>query len=1272
MTAVSTVPTDVADEAVDPAAATPATGATPEVGATPGAGATPGVGAIPGADGAGHGDDAGRGAHPRGGGRAPAVGRGERIVLALGFVALAAAVVGTRWGVFAPDTRPDLYEQPGRFVRESLNAWVGGATGLGQGNFNAGAAPVGVVVWLIRTLGAPAWLAVRIWRLLLLVVAAWGIRRYLDGVVGDRLTPSARLVATVFWVANPYVIVAGNTTPILLPYALLPWTLLAFVRAARSGGWRWPAVFGLTFFLQSGLNAGVVPFFQLLALPAHLLHLRYVEHLRWRRLLGTLLRCGALSVLVSLYWLAPSMVASGTGASIASSTERPADVARTSSYAESARGLGLWSLYGRAGDRLYLGGYTVYLTSRLVLLATLTTTVAVGAALHRARSRLRLLVVGLLVTALPVMVGLFPGPDPYPAGRILGRIFDTVPATLAFRTTNKIGAVLVLGTTLALTLGTVALGGALARRRRPLRLVAGTLVVAVLVGIATPMWNGSLYPLGYRVPDRWHDAMDDLDAAGDGRVLVVPGGTGGNYRWGMRSPDDLFPSHLDRPVVSRNTVVGAGDPAGNFLTWFDTDLQQGVLPAEGISTVARYLGADRVLVRSDVLSEETEGARPAVVAAAADADPGLTPLRTYGRPGTDTVPGSAGAATAQDRALDPADAALPPLSVLAVRDPRPQVTVADAADLVLVDGDAAALSALTDLGLLAGSPPLRYLGDLDADQLARAVDAGARLVLTDTNQRRAWDINRLRNASGPVLRADEDLDAGSGPSLTLWPDEVDRQTVADLGPQVRAVTSHIETFGIRPWGKPTALVDGNETTTFWTGGIFSPLDGSVDVDLARPTPVTTLAVKVNPSEPARITALAVEVAGQRHEVEVPPGGGWVGVPVDGADTGRIRLTITGVTAGANPVGIDEVAINEGTVRAVDQLVTPRTAEVILDGAEPAAGDALRERLATVPTDVVLSRLTGEAGQRSDDEEALLNRRISLPVARTFGFRARLHPGEIDRQVLAAARAGDARCLPVAELDGEPLLARIVSLDAEGPAGSVAVEGCDVVDLDAGSHDVRAVFGWRLERIHLQSVDAGSVAAGPNADADGAAGAPDGTTPAPAVGIDATAGAPGELRFTVPAGSGERYLRTGIGWDPRWRLRIDGEDQGPPITVDGYAVGWPIGPEGGEAVVTFPPQRAVDGAFVVSAAGVAATVTLALWPGAPLPRRRRDEDDPPGGGDDDGDGGGDGDGRDGHAGADHDGDGDGRGDGDGDGDGHAGADHDGDGGDRRGDGEGGTS
>ncbi|MEZ5183474.1 MAG: alpha-(1-_3)-arabinofuranosyltransferase family protein [Acidimicrobiales bacterium] len=757
---------------------------------------------------------------------APPVGRREAALLAVGAVGLAVAVVGTRWGVFTPDTRPDLYQQPGAFLRSTVQAWVPGSSGLGQGNFNAGAAPVAAVVWCLRALGAEPWLAVRLWRLALLLIGAWGIRRYLGALLGHRLTVGSRLLATAFWVANPYVIVAGSTTPILLPYALLPWMLLAFLHGTRSpGSWRWPALFALAFFAQTGLNAGVVPFFGLLALPAHLVHARYAERHRWPDLLGLLLRCGALSVAVSLYWLLPSFLAAGTGAGIASGTEDPVDVARTSSYSETARLLGNWPLYGRAGTRLFLGSYTVYLTSPLVLVATFLVPVGVAVGLWRSRARERLLVVALLATALPVMVGLFPPDDLRPAGHVLLEIFERVPATLAFRTTNKVGAVVVL----AETIGLVLAWRAWQARSRPLRRrarAAGVGAVALLlVAISAPLWNGGLYPLGFTIPGTWHQATDDLDAAGDAsRVFVLPGGTGGNYRWGMRSPDDLFPSLLERPVAVRNTVVGRGDPAGNLLSAVDTAVAQGAAGERGISTAARYLGADAVLVRNDLLTEEIGGPAPSTVMRQVEADAGLAPLERYGRPGTDTVPGGSGRPSAEERRTYPTESRQPPLATYGVEEPIAPVRLAPTAAQVLVVGDGDALVPLAEAGIVDGTQPLRYVADLDDAEFAAAVAQGGRVVLTDTNRRRAWDINRTTNATSPTLEASDDIDGGNGSTTTRWPDDPDDQTVAEITGGA-TVGADPPAFGLHPFGRASNALDGDPTTAWITGG-FSTARGA--------------------------------------------------------------------------------------------------------------------------------------------------------------------------------------------------------------------------------------------------------------------------------------------------------------------------------------------------------------------------------------------------------------------------------------------------------------
>lgn len=1126
------------------------------------------------------------------------VGRGERLALAVGAIGLAVAVIATRAGVFTPDTRPDLYQRPGRFLVSALEAWVGGASGLGQANFNAGAAPVAAVVWVIRALGAPAWLSVRIWRLLLLFVAGWGIRRYLTVLLGRRLTAAGRLLATVFWVANPYVIVAGSTTPILLPYALLPWTMLAFVHACRRPrSWRWPAAFALAFFAQTGLNAGVVPFFQLLALPAHVVFARYVEGQRWRQLLGVVARCGALAVAVSLYWLLPSFLASSTGAGIAGSTESPRDVARTSSYAESGRLLGNWPLYGRAGDRLFLGDYTTYLTNPLVVLATFATPVAVGLVLWRARARERLLVVVLLATALPVMVGLFPPDDPYPAGRFLATVFDRVPASLAFRTTNKVGAVVVLAECLALALGVRAWERRTRSAGRRQRWAALALVALLLVGGAAPLWNGGLYPLGYRIPQSWQDATAELDDHDhDRRVLVVPGGTGGNYRWGMRSPDDLFPSLLGRPVAVRNTVVGRGDPAGNFLSAFDTALAEGSLPDGALSAVARSLGASDVLVRSDLLIEEISGPVPTDVVRAAGDDPGLTLARRWGRRGTDTVPGRSGPAPRSGRG----DAAIHPLVTYRVAADEPVVRAVPASAQLLVDGDGAATVALAGAGLADGTQPMRLLGDLDRGSFAQAVRDGGRVVLTDTNRRRAWDINRVANATSPTLTATGDVDAGNGATTTRWPDASERQTVSLLAGARRIVASR-PAFGLFPFGRPSNAFDGDPTTAWITGGFGTATGASIRVELDRPRTVQSVTVTPQDTEPSRITSVIVRVGGASVLQAVPPGGAPVTISFKPALVDEVELTVRSQTAGANPVGIASIGVDDLVVRESARL--PETYSELVSSA-----DAPTRRAALdLPLDLVLARAQGQPRDGTDDEESQLDRDWSLPAPRFFTFRAELSAAGVPPAVVSAARAGRGTCVEVARLDGAPVRARVVSAAGELDDGQVLLQGCEPVRLDAGDHQLRTIFGWRLDRAVLSSVAGGDrVVSATGSRPETARRAPRDTSLRV---VDRSA-----TRVDVQIGasrSGARLLRLGEAYDERWSLSVDGRDAGPPTVIDGYASGWRIDGRAHHLVATFGPQTAVDVTFAVSLVAVVGVVGVALLPVPGVVgrrRRRRDEEE----------------------------------------------------------------
>lgn len=1122
--------------------------------------------------------------------RPPRVRGPEAAFLVIGALVLGAAVVGTRWGVFTPDTRPDLYQNPAGFLRSTVQAWVGGSSGLGQGNFNAGAAPVAAVVWVIRTLGAPAWLAVRIWRLLILLVGAWGIRRYLGALMGRRLSVGARVLATVFWVVNPYVIVAGSTTPILLPYALLPWTMLAFLKATRSPrSWRWPALFALAFFAQTGLNAGVVPFFQLLALPAQIAHARWIEGRSWRDLVRVLARCALFCVLVSLYWLLPSFLASSTGAGIASGTENPVDVARTSSYAETARGLGNWPLYGRSGDREFLGDYTVYLTSPVVIICTYLIPVLVGLALWRSRARERLLVVVLLALGLPVMVGMFPPDDPYPAGSLLSTIFDKVPASLAFRTTNKVGAVVVLAETIALVIGWRTWEARVRNRGGRARWLGIGAVSLLLLGISTPLWNGGLYPLGYTIPGSWERATDRLDANNqDTRVLVVPGGTGGNYRWGMRSPDDLFPSLLDRPVAVRNTVVGRGDPAGNFLSSFDLALGQGSLTDGAISTTARYLGAGDVLLRNDLLTEEIGGPAPWVVVAQAAADPGLEHTASFGRRGSNTVPGESGRATKAVRTSDPDDAKQRPVMTYEVLDPTPPITAAPAASQVLAVGDGQAMPALVKAGIVDGSQPVRYLGELTSQEFADAVGRGGRVVLTDTNRRRAWDINRVANATSDTLRAGDDIDAGNGSTTTLWPDEPDDQTVSQLTDGVTVGASR-DGFGLHPYGRPSNAFDGDPSTAWITGGFGTAAGNSVWIDFPKPRRVDE--ITITPwagATPSTVAAVRVEV-GDKQVTEALIPGQDLKVGIEPSTASRVKVTILQQTEGDNPVGISDIAIDDVAIRNLTRA--PKTLSRLADQADAET----RDQLAAMPLDLVFTREQGSYQDRNDDEEAQLDRVFDLPDARTFTFAASLDVAEADDVVVAATRNGDRSCRRVAVLDGDWIEARVVSSRAELATGQMRIEGCAPIALAAGSHELQTVYQWRLNTARFASE--GTAEPAPVDPADRA--------------VTITDRSATEISMEVPAvDAGSRYLRLGEAYDERWALSIDGVDAGPPILVDGYSSGWLIDGDAHELVATFGPQGAVQATFAASAAAVVGVTAIALLPApAFLDRRRRREVEP---------------------------------------------------------------
>jgi arabinofuranan 3-O-arabinosyltransferase len=115
-----------------------------------------------------------------------------------------------------------------------------------------------------------------------------------------------------------------------------------------------------------------------------------------------------------------------------------------------------------------------------------------------------------------------------------------VPVAIAFRTTNKAGALVALAYALLFGFG----GAELLRRANP-RLplafpwraaLAGGVAVVLAVAVM-PAWTGGLYPLRYLIPDYWRQLARDVNAGPAGsRVLLAPGTSNVAYRWAWRDP----------------------------------------------------------------------------------------------------------------------------------------------------------------------------------------------------------------------------------------------------------------------------------------------------------------------------------------------------------------------------------------------------------------------------------------------------------------------------------------------------------------------------------------------------------------------------------------------------------------------------------------------------------------------------------------------------------------------------------------------------------------
>ena len=889
------------------------------------------------------------------------VRRAYRATIAVLWLVLGLVVLLNKQGAFTPDIKPEIYLAPARTAANLATSWVD-TQQLGFPNFNVGLAPVAAFVALLRTLGFGPALTVRLIHLGLLVLAATGATRLYAELAGRHAARTGRLLAGLLYVANPYTIVAGDTLAIMLPYAVLPWQVTFFVRALeRPRSWRWPAAFALTFVAMSGMNAGVVPALQLVYVPAVVAYVVATRSVTRAGLVGSLARCGVLTLAVSLYWLVPAFTARGLGAGVVNNSETLTGIAATSSISETLRGLGLWVMYGRGPDGPWQPGFVSYLTNPFVIVFSFALPVLVASAVLLAHGAFRRLALAMVVLATLVMVGIFPPDNPSPVGRALRYLFTHVPAFGAFRTTNKAGAVLMLGAALLVAAG----GATLVRRLSGTALAFACAGLAVLLlGATWPAWSGGLFSDRLDVPEYWREAAAAADQGSPTqRVWLVPGQVRSHYRWSQERVDDIDKSLLSRPSFVWTTIPNPSPVASNLLTAVDTQLQEGALPPGALSTAARYLGVSDILVRNDVVWELTGGARPSVVQDQVARDAGLARVAAFGAPGENTRSPTEAPVSVQE-------AALPPVERYLVAGSRPMARVEAMRGSVLVDGDGWAVAPLVAAGLLPTGPAFRYVGDMSVGALDQALRTGTRLVITDTNRRRRATISQLADSQGPLLTARED----PGPSRALF--GPDAQTVLQVTGGSVSATSSGGVFVAQPNAAPENAFDGDPRTA-WIFGDFGRADGqSIVLRAATARDVSEVAVLARPRGPVTISQVRIQVGSLARTLRVPRSGvAHLRIPTTTTD--RVQLTVTRTRGvGINPVAIDEVTVPGVRVRRVARL--PEVLDELVRRL-PAAG---RQALGLTPVDVVFSRALGTRPPE-DDEETGLDRDFTLPVDRTF-------------------------------------------------------------------------------------------------------------------------------------------------------------------------------------------------------------------------------------------------------------------------------------------------
>ncbi|HEY6531846.1 MAG TPA: alpha-(1-_3)-arabinofuranosyltransferase family protein, partial [Acidimicrobiales bacterium] len=616
----------------------------------------------------------------------------------------------------------------------------------------------------------------------------------------------------------------------------------------------------------------------------------------------------------------------------------------------------------------------------------------------------------LVVTVVGLLVAV--GAHPFDAPSVLGGLFKAFTGTesgLAMRSTPRALPLLELGLAAGFGAGVGALAAA-ARRvvaaRQPPAGAGGArsmpagwgrwatpLVVALscllVMANLSPMFIGQAtadnLTRDEQFPDYWLDAAAAIDAGShDTRVLEIPGSDFAAYRWGD-IVDPLTPGLVDRPYLARELIPNGEPASASLLLALDRRYQEGVAEEDALVPIAQLFGVGDIVLRNDLEYERFNTPRPYIMWNSLTSTPGLSTPEGFGEPGrNDARPPKP---LLDEKALaEPSDQpASPPVALFRLDDPLPIVRTVPYATPMLVAGDGEGLVDLAALGLLDPRQAILFSGTFadDADGLQQQIDAGATLVVTDTNAKRGLRWGSVRENEGYVERADEDA-LRYDPSenrLEVFPDETtDSQTVAVQRGGTVDATAYGNPVSFTPETRPYRAFDGDPTTWWSVGGLDDAVGERIVLTLDEPTELDHLTLLQAPGN-RHIAEARVRVGDERFDVDLGP-----------ESLGGEGQTVTFPPTTADRVEIEVLTTDPGGLASYDNYSGVGFAEIGVPGVQ--VRESLRlptDLLTAVGTDdldhplyiVVTRNRTDPTNPGRPDPEGSLHRELTLPSSRSF-------------------------------------------------------------------------------------------------------------------------------------------------------------------------------------------------------------------------------------------------------------------------------------------------